>query len=314
MLHVSGFRLPITSVSRLKRRAPAGNVSFPQVRYFLIREIIEMSYKLFMFISIVGLLLIGAEQSIATENIPLTDSQLLKLTLSQDRHEGDYLRDNDRRPSKILKFSEVSSGDVVLDLYAGGGWYTELFSMAVGSNGKVYAHNDSLTWRFGHKELVERTINNRLSNVTRIDQVDITEIDIPNSSVDIAFMGINYHDLFFTHRVRNGRVEKMRESIVDYERALSKISKLLKRNGVLIITDHFAKPGSGYRAANDLHRIDPDIVKHQLEQSGFELLEEAFYLRNPEDDLSTLVFDSKIRGKTSRFVYKFGRASKQGDE
>lgn len=267
-----------------------------------------MTYRsTILFLLITCLIVKGIDQTVASENTPLTESQLLKLLSSEQRHMGDHLRDADRRPAKVLKFSEVSIGDNVLDLYAGGGWYTELFSMAVGPNGKVFAHNDNLTWRFGRKELVERTQDKRLKNVTRLDQVDLTSIELPNLSVDIAFMGINYHDLFFTSRVRNGKVEIMREKNVDYERALATIRDKLKDDGILIISDHFAKPGSGYRAANELHRIDPNIVKHHLAESGFELLEEAFYLRNPDDDLSLLVFDPQIRGKTSRFIYKFGK-------
>jgi predicted methyltransferase len=121
-------------------------------------------------------------------------------------------------------------------------------------------------------------------------------------------MGINYHDLFFTSRVRDGVIEVMREQPVDYRSTLKTLRSKLKENGVLIITDHIAKLGSGYDAANQLHRIDPNIVKFQLNESGFDLLEEAFYLRNPNDDLNSLVFAPHIRGKTSRFVYKFVKA------
>lgn len=72
---------------------------------------------------------------------------------------------------------------------------------------------------------------------------------------------------------------------------------------MLIITDHFAKSYSVYDAPNRLHRI----VKHQLKQCGFELLEEAFYLRNTTDGLENIVFDPEIEGKTSRFIYKLGK-------
>ena len=118
-------------------------------------------------------------------------------------------------------------------------------------------------------------------------------------------MAINYHDLYFTSRVRNGKFEEMREGIVDYNRAFSVIKRALKPNGVLIVIDHIARSGSGHQAANDLHRIDPDIVKFQLESTGFELAEEAFYLRNSADDHRSLVFNEEIRGKTDRFIYKF---------
>ncbi len=256
---------------------------------------------------VILLYFIVVKTGVASENIPLSRSQLESILLDAERYPSDRARDNDRKPKHILLFSRVAAGDVVLDLYAGGGWYTELFSMAVGPLGKVYAHNDSLTWRFGGKEMSQRTKGDRLKNTVRIDNVEISDIEIPDSSVDIVFMGINYHDLFFTSRVRNGVREVMRDKMVNHRLALDNIHRKLSPEGVLIITDHFAKPGSGYDAANRLHRIDPNIVKYQLDQAGFELLEEAFYLRNTDDDLDRIVFDPGIRGKTSRFIYKFGK-------
>lgn len=245
--------------------------------------------------------------SIALQAAQLTSSQLNEILNHSDRMSEDKARDDDRQPAKIMAFSGVSKGDNVLDIYAGGGWYSELYSKAVGPKGKVYAQNDNLTWRFGEKEIVMRTKDERLANIIRLDKVDIADINLPDNSVDIAFMGVNYHDLFFTYRFRSGKLEKMRDQVVDYKASFTTVKKALKDDGVLIIIDHSAELGSGYDAANTLHRMDPNIVKFQLNDVGFVLLEEAFYLRNPNDDLKTLVFDSSIRGKTDRFVYKFGK-------
>ncbi len=239
----------------------------------------------------------------------VTELTLTEILDSKERYPKDKVRDLDRKPAKVLKFSGVSIGHNILDIYSGGGWYSELFSKAVGKNGNVFAHNDELTWRFGGNEMKKRTSNNRLENIIRIDQVPIADINLPAKSIDIAFMAINYHDLFFTSRIKNGEKELMRNEVVDYQKAFTNVKRLLKDNGVLIVTDHIAQKGSGYQAANELHRIDPNIVIHQLNQVGFQLVEEAFYLRNPKDELNLLVFDEKIRGKTSRFIYKFAKPS-----
>lgn len=243
----------------------------------------------------------------AKEVYPLTEKEIDIILQSPTRYEDDKSKDPNRKPKDILSFSRVAKGHQVLDIYAGGGWYSELFSSAVGGNGKVYSHNDELTWRFGGKELIKRTTNNRLSNVIRVDKVAIEDIDIASKSIDIVFMAINYHDLYFTHRFKNGKRQVMRSENVNYQHAFANVKRILKDNGVLIITDHIAKPGSGYAAANDLHRIDPDIVQFELGEVGFQLLEEAFYLRNPNDNLDVSVFKPEIRGKTSRFVYKFAK-------
>lgn len=253
-------------------------------------------------------LLVGVLASIASTapaKNPLTQTQLLELLQHPQRASADSVRDAARLPAKIMAFAGVGDGDTVLDIYAGGGWYSELFSLAVGSQGRVYAQNDTLTWRFGGEEMAERTKGGRLANLTRLDQVAIADLDLPSEAVDIAFMAINYHDLYFTHRQRNGETLQLREAVVDHRKAFAVVRSALSERGVLIIIDHFAIPGSGYEAANTLHRIDANIVKHQLAEVGFRLVEEAFYLRNPADDRQSVVFDPAIRGKTDRFIYKF---------
>ncbi|GGI69635.1 hypothetical protein GCM10007978_04400 [Shewanella hanedai] len=45
-----------------------------------------------------------------------------------------------------------------------------------------------------------------------------------------------------------------------------------------------------------------------MEEAGFKLVEEAFYLRNPDDNRSVNVFEDETRGKTDRFIYKFTKS------
>lgn len=250
-------------------------------------------------------LLMAASQMPAFAGSLLDHNDINAVLNHQDRPTKDRERDESRQPEKILAFANIAKGDHVLDLFAGGGWYTELFAKAVGKSGKVYAQNDEVIWRFAEKPINERTKNNRLANVVRIDNKAIVDMNIADGSLDVAFTALNYHDLFFTHTTRDGKTVQLRDDIVDYKAALAVIKKALKDDGVFIIIDHNAKLGSGYEAANTLHRIDPNIVKFQLAEAGFMLAEEANYLRNPKDDLSKNVFSADIRGNTDRFIYKF---------
>lgn len=54
-----------------------------------------------------------------------------------DRLPGDMDEDAWRRPSEVLTFLEVKPGMKVLDYLSAGGYYTELLSRIVGSNGQV---------------------------------------------------------------------------------------------------------------------------------------------------------------------------------
>ena len=54
-----------------------------------------------------------------------------------------------------------------------------------------------------------------------------------------------------------------------------------------------------------LHRIDPAIIRAELEAAGFEFEDEANFLRNPDDNHSKNVFDEAIRGRTDQVVLRF---------
>ena len=52
----------------------------------------------------------------------------------------DTARDANRKPAETLAFVGVRPGDRVADLIPGGGYFTRLFSVAVGPKGWVYAY------------------------------------------------------------------------------------------------------------------------------------------------------------------------------
>jgi predicted methyltransferase len=58
-----------------------------------------------------------------------------------DRSEADRKTDERRFPEKLLAFSGVRPGLMVLDLGAGAGYSTEILARAVGASGMVYGQN-----------------------------------------------------------------------------------------------------------------------------------------------------------------------------
>ena len=60
----------------------------------------------------------------------------------RQRPASDRERDAGRKPDRVLGFVGVTPGATVLDMFASGGYYTEILSRTVGSEGKVVAHNN----------------------------------------------------------------------------------------------------------------------------------------------------------------------------
>ena len=71
------------------------------------------------------------------------------------------------------------------------------------------------------------------------------------------------------------------------------------------IVDHSTRPGTGKEAAQNLHRIDPEFAKGDIQGAGFVFDGRSDVLRDPDDDRTLLVFDDRIRRRTDRFVYRF---------
>ena len=207
------------------------------------------------------------------------------------------MQDKTRKPAQVLHFFGVRPGMTVVDVFAGGGYYTELLSYAVGPKGHVIAHNNKAYLTYQEKTIKKRFTANRLPNVTSVI-AEANELVLAANSADIVFLALAYHDIYY-------RPKSSEWPPIDRDDFLSRIYSFLKPGGILAIIDHRAEPGSPTSTGHTLHRIDPIIVIKELSNLGFKLVASADFLENPDDDLSQHMYAQKIRGKTSRFILKF---------
>lgn len=237
-----------------------------------------------------------ASAALAAELQPM--AQNIAAALSNPmRPADDKARDADRKPADMLAFAEVKDGDEVAELVPGGspggGYFTRLFSRAVGKAGHVYAvfptEFDASMAKRG-KSIPGPDSN--YSNVSVIHQ-PLVSFTAP-VQLDIVWTSQNYHDLHdsFTGPPDIAAVNKA-------------IFSALKPGGVFIVLDHAAADGSGLRDTDTLHRIDEAAVKKEVEAAGFVLDGEDNALRNPKDPRTAVVFDPSVRGHTDQFILKF---------
>ena len=213
------------------------------------------------------------------------------------RTDSDRLRDANRKPADVLAFFGIEPGMTVLDMFSGGGYYTELLSHVVGPTGKVIAHNNQAYVQYVGEEATNRYANSRLANVD-ILLAENNQLDLPGESIDAIMMILAYHDIYYVDP-QNGWPK------IDGPRLMGGFFDGLKPGGILAIVDHAAATGSPRETGNTLHRIDPDIVISELGKAGFVLDAESDVLRNVDDDLSMNMSAPEIRGRTDRFVMRF---------
>ena len=212
-----------------------------------------------------------------------------------DRLPSDVERDQRDHPETILPLLNIGPGSRVADIFAGGGYYSELIGRVVAPEGVVLLHNNQAYLSFAAKALAQRTEGRELVGVQRHDR-EVNDLDLGANTLDAAMIIMSYHDLYHTAEGW---------PLIDAADFMAQIVTALKPGGRFLIVDHAAAANTGNTAAQDLHRIDEAYAKQDIESYGLRLVASSDVLRNPTDDHTKSAFDPEIRGKTDRFVLVF---------
>jgi len=216
---------------------------------------------------------------------------------STERTDKDRERDAREKPAEVLAFAGVKPGMTVVDMFAGGGYYTELLAGVVGPTGKVLSVNNVPYAQYSKDAVKARFTEGRLKNVEQ-RLVEASYINFPPKSVDLIVICMSYHDAFWIDE-KEGWPEISIDGFVD------SMKRMLKPGGRLLIVDHNAPAGTGREMAGKAHRLNEDFAKKSLTSRGFVLEKTYDGLRNKDDQLDKLVFDAAVRGKTDRYVHLY---------
>ena len=209
-----------------------------------------------------------------------------------DRPSEDAADDARRKPAQVLEFAGLSKGMDVLELEAGGGYYTEILSRAVGPNGSVILQHAPGLMSFVGDGIDIRTANNRLSNVT-VSISNFDDLDAADNSIDMVTWILGPHELGFAPED---------VSLGDPVGAFEEIARVLKPGGVFIASDHIAPNGAGIDAGGTLHRIEESLVTKMATDAGLSVVGSSDLLKNPDDPLDVSVFSPAVRNATSQFI------------
>lgn len=205
------------------------------------------------------------------------------------RPADEVARDPLRKPYDMLAFIGLEPGDRIADIRPEEGYFTRLFAPVVGETGRVYAFVPTRTVErevpLAEKLAAEYPNVRPLSGA--LDAMSFPE------PLDVVLTAQEYHD--FHMATFNTDVGRMNAAVF----------QALKPGGLYVIIDHQGAAATGNTQVQSLHRIEGDFLRREVEAAGFQFVEETRVLVNPEDDLSLNVFDPKIRGRTTQFVYKF---------
>jgi len=246
----------------------------------------------------IGALLLVAISGCATTTSAVDKQAVIDAAIANPaRTDADRERDARDQPAIILALLDLQPGDAVVDVFAGGGYYSELMAGVVGEQGKVVLQNNYGYAKWVDKYLQERYIDNQVPPI-EVLRSEVPDMQLAPDSFDAAIMIMSYHDLYYYDPERG------------FERAdvpafFAQLHTALKSGGKLLLVDHVAPDGSGNSLTQEIHRIEPAFARADIESNGFSLVATSDVLRNPDDPRTANVFTKDIRGKTDRFVMLF---------
>lgn len=233
--------------------------------------------------------------SASAQQIP---DAIQRAVADEDRPAADRARDPGRKPGEALAFFGVEPGMSVIEYGAGGGYFTEILSHLVGTDGRVLAQNPFIFFRFAPTELNERYSTGRLTNVAVIFG-NPSLVNIPSNSLDVALFIDTYHDIAYGEAT--GDAQPPQAAAV-----LREARRVLRRGGVFGVIDHRARTGAPRAEAAALHRIAEETLRADFERAGFRFDGASDLYANPQDDRTKAWFqDPTLRDNTDRLILRY---------
>ena len=186
-------------------------------------------------------------------------------------------RDTYRHPAETLAFFGVKPTDTVVELWPGGGWYTEILAPYLKKGrGTLWA---AAPWPNGIKGV---------QNLRQKDSVTYGEVafaafpawnegepKIRDNSVDVVLTFRNVH---------NWRMGYQREDKQDYSaEAFKQIFAMLKPGGTLGIVDHRLPENADAERERSSGYIKTSTIRKLAADAGFEFVAESAVNANPKD-------------------------------
>jgi len=218
----------------------------------------------------------------AHHEMDATTSAALDVAIAGDhRSDANKARDKFRRPKQTLTFFGFRSDMTVVEIWPGGGWYTEILAPALKDSGKLYAAQYTVNPSYGYQRRYFGAFLSKLGEKPGIYRdVEITTLDFPYT---LAIAPAGSADMVLTFRNAHNWVNP------GYGTQAAPLSfktmfDVLKPGGVLGVVDHrWHDPDTEDPNADNGYVSEERIIK-LAEAAGFELAARSDMNRNPKDN------------------------------
>ena len=227
-----------------------------------------------------ALALAGAAAACAPSQPPAAaaaNEQALRAAIAApSRTPANVARDRYRHPYETLSFFGVETDDTVVEIWPGGGWYTEILAPYVLQGGGTYyaaAMNDNMM--NGVRRLM--TANPTLYGGIRLASFPAFEpgqTRVPDGSADVVLTFRNVHNWIMGYQ---------RNSEPYGEEAFRQMYAMLRPGGTLGVVDHRLPESADAERERSSGYVRTSTVRRLAEAAGFRLVEESDINANPLD-------------------------------
>ncbi len=214
-------------------------------------------------------------QSVSTEEAARADDIALANAVADPaRSVANRARDPYRHPLDTLNFFGVKSSDTVVEIWPGGGWYTEILGPYLASGGG---------------RLIAATPNGQFGGVQKLKDGDPARYGHMISATFPVFDNgarvTGVADVVLTFRnVHNWKMGARREDKQDYSaEAFQQMYAMLKPGGVLGVVEHRLPESAADERESSSGYIKTSTVRRLAEQAGFRFDGASAINANPRD-------------------------------
>ena len=242
----------------------------------------RISTRLLSTVFILMAVMLSPQSWAAHHEMDATTSAALDAAIAGDhRNEANKARDKVRRPKETLAFFGFRSDMTVVEIWPGGGWYTEILAPALKDSGKLYAAQYTVNPSYGYQRRYFGSFLSKLGeNPDIYRDVEITTLDFPYA---LAIAPPGTADMVLTFRNAHNWVNP---GYGTHAAALSfkTMFDVLKPGGVLGVVDHrWHDPKTEDPNADNGYISEERIIK-LAQAAGFELAARSDMNRNAKDN------------------------------
>ena len=193
------------------------------------------------------------------------DTALAKAVQAEHRSDNFVARDKYRHPQEVLEFIGVKPNQTVVEIYPGGGYWTEILAPYLHDKGTYYtavSPSGAAKWK------EKLATNPQLYGKVQVTELSSTGEMAPAGTADVILTARNVHNW-----MRQGAAEQV----------FANMYKALKPGGVLGVEEHRGPNDKPQDPKAENGYVREDYTIQLAEKAGFKLAARSELLANPKD-------------------------------